>query len=60
MVKQIAIDLGTANTVVWLPGKGIVLNEPTVVAVSVEDNRVWRWETRLKACSAGRRGTLMP
>ena len=40
MVKQIAIDLGTANTVVWLPGKGIVLNEPTVVAVSVEDNRV--------------------
>lgn len=38
--KQIAIDLGTANTVVWLVGKGIVLNEPTVVAVSVEDNRV--------------------
>lgn len=40
MVKQIAIDLGTANTVVWLVGKGIVLNEPTVVAISVEDNRV--------------------
>ncbi len=40
MIKQIAIDLGTANTVVWVPGKGIVLNEPTVVAVSVEDNRV--------------------
>jgi len=38
--KQIAIDLGTANTVVWLVGKGIVLNEPTVVAVAVEDNRV--------------------
>jgi rod shape-determining protein MreB len=38
--KQIAIDLGTANTVVWEVGKGIVLNEPTVVAVSVEDNRV--------------------
>ncbi len=38
--KQIAIDLGTANTVVWLVGKGIVLNEPTVVAISVEDNRV--------------------
>lgn len=38
--KQIAIDLGTANTVVWLAGKGIVLNEPTVVALSIEDNRV--------------------
>ena len=40
LTKQIAIDLGTANTVVWLAGKGIVLNEPTVVAVGVEDNRV--------------------
>jgi len=40
MSKQIAIDLGTANTVVWLGGRGIVLNEPTVVAVAVEDNRV--------------------
>lgn len=40
MPKQIAIDLGTANTVVWLAGRGIVLNEPTVVAVSAEDNRV--------------------
>ncbi len=38
--KRIAIDLGTANSLVWLAGKGIVLNEPTVVAVSVEDNRV--------------------
>jgi len=40
LAKQIAIDLGTANTVVWLVGKGIVLNEPTVVAVGLEDNRV--------------------
>ncbi|HUV72441.1 MAG TPA: rod shape-determining protein [Clostridia bacterium] len=40
MGKQIAIDLGTANTVVWLAGRGIVLNEPTVVAVFLEDNRV--------------------
>lgn len=38
--KQIGIDLGTANSVVYLAGKGIVLNEPTVVAVSIEDNRV--------------------
>lgn len=38
--KRIGIDLGTANSLVWLAGQGIVLNEPTVVAVSVEDNRV--------------------
>ena len=38
--KRLGIDLGTANSVVWLAGKGIVLNEPTVVAVSIEDNRV--------------------
>ena len=38
--KRLGIDLGTANSLVWLAGKGIVLNEPTVVAVSVEDNRV--------------------
>lgn len=38
--KRIAIDLGTANTVVWLAGVGIVANEPTVVAISSDDNRV--------------------
>lgn len=38
--KKIGIDLGTANSIVWLEGEGIVLQEPTVVAISVEDNRV--------------------
>ncbi len=38
--KKIGIDLGTANTLVYLAGEGIVLNEPTVVAVTVENNRV--------------------
>src|SRR3982750_4339693 len=33
MSHDMAIDLGTANTVVYLRGKGIVLNEPSVVAV---------------------------
>lgn len=32
--------MGTANTLVFVPGKGIVLNEPSVVAVSEEDNKV--------------------
>lgn len=38
--KRIGIDLGTANSLVWLAGVGVVLNEPTVVAVTVDDNRV--------------------
>lgn len=38
--KKIGIDLGTANSLVYLAGEGIVLNEPSVVAVSTEDNRV--------------------
>lgn len=38
--KNIAIDLGTANTLVWVAGEGIVANEPTVVAISSEDNKV--------------------
>ena len=38
--KRIGIDLGTANSLVYLAGHGIVLNEPTVVAVSNDDNRV--------------------
>lgn len=40
LAKRIGIDLGTANCLVWVAGKGIVINEPTVVAVSVDDNRV--------------------
>jgi rod shape-determining protein MreB and related proteins len=38
--KRLGIDLGTANSLVYLAGKGIVLNEPTVVAVSIDDNKV--------------------
>ena len=38
--RKLGIDLGTANTLVYLPKKGVVLNEPSVVAVSEQDNRV--------------------
>lgn len=38
--KRIGIDLGTANSLVYLAGEGIVLNEPSVVAVTTDDNRV--------------------
>lgn len=38
--RKLGIDLGTANTLVFLPGKGIVLNEPSVVAVSEVDRKI--------------------
>jgi rod shape-determining protein MreB and related proteins len=38
--SKLGIDLGTANTLVHLPKKGIVINEPTVVAISIDDNKV--------------------
>ena len=39
-LRRIGIDLGTANTLVFVPKKGIIINEPTVVAISTVDNRV--------------------
>lgn len=38
--KDIAIDLGTANTLVYLKGKGIVIREPSVVAINTETDTV--------------------
>lgn len=40
MSKKIGIDLGTTNTVVFIPKKGIVINEPSVVAISILDNKI--------------------
>ena len=37
--RDMAVDLGTANTLVYVRGRGIVLNEPSVVAVDVKDGR---------------------
>ncbi len=39
-IRRIGIDLGTANTLVFIPKKGIVINEPSVVAVSPVENTV--------------------
>ncbi|TSC75998.1 MAG: Uncharacterized protein G01um101433_836, partial [Parcubacteria group bacterium Gr01-1014_33] len=39
-IRKIGIDLGTANTLVFVPKKGVVVNEPSVVAVSRDDNKV--------------------
>lgn len=37
---KLGIDLGTTTTLVYVPGKGVVLNEPSVVAVSEADNKI--------------------
>jgi rod shape-determining protein MreB len=38
--RQIGIDLGTVNVMVYLSGRGIVLREPSVVAISIRDNKI--------------------
>jgi rod shape-determining protein MreB and related proteins len=38
--QDIGIDLGTANTLVYLPGKGVIINEPSVVAMNQKTGRV--------------------
>jgi len=40
MSGDIAIDLGTANTLIWLKGRGIIINEPSIVARSVHDEKI--------------------
>ena len=38
--NDIGIDLGTANTLVYLRGQGIVINEPSVVAINQKTGRI--------------------
>lgn len=38
--KQIGVDLGTVNVLVWTRGKGIILQEPSVVAIAINDNKI--------------------
>lgn len=40
MIRKVAIDLGTTNVLVHVPKRGIVINEPSVVAISREDRRI--------------------
>jgi rod shape-determining protein MreB len=39
-IKRIGIDLGTTYTLIYVPKRGIVINEPSVVAVSVDDQKI--------------------
>ncbi|MGD8462391.1 MAG: rod shape-determining protein [Anaerolineae bacterium] len=40
LTKHIGVDLGTVNVLVWVRGKGIILNEPSVVAIALTDNKI--------------------
>ncbi len=40
MVRKIGIDLGTCNSLVFIPQKGVVLQEPSVVAVDLQENKI--------------------
>ena len=44
--KDMGIDLGTANTLVYVQGRGIVLQEPTVVAIEKETNNIFAVGTK--------------
>lgn len=46
--KKLGIDLGTTNILVYVPGKGIILDEPSVVAISIQDNKVLAIGTEAK------------
>ncbi len=60
--SDLAIDLGTANTLIYVRGKGIVLDEPSVVAIRQEGGPngkkvIQEVGSRPSRCWAARRGT---
>ena len=57
---DLAIDLGTANTLVSVRGKGIVIREPSVVAIDKNDERILAVGIEASACSAVRPATSWP
>ena len=52
--SAIAVDLGTANTLIYVKGEGIVLNEPSVVAIDRETKQIKGVGLEASACSAAR------
>ena len=49
--NDLSIDLGTANTLIYVRGRGIILNEPSVVAIrqgneSLVKNMWWLWAVK--------------
>ena len=58
--NDIGIDLGTANTLVFLRGQGIVLNEPSVVAIEVASKKILAVGTEAKEMVGRTPGEIMP
>ena len=52
--SEVGIDLGTANVLVYIKGKGIVLNEPSVVAINNDTDEILAVGKRQDRCSAER------
>jgi len=57
--KRVGIDLGTANTLVYLEGKGIILNEATVVAYSVYERKIMAVGEQAKEMLGRTPGTII-
>ena len=57
--RDIGIDLGTANTLVFMKGKGIIIREPSVVAVDTRDNSVKYVGTEAKNIIGRTPGTIV-
>ena len=55
MAKEIGVDLGTANVLIYVDGKGIILNEPSVVAIDTKTEKIWLLERKLTKWSVVRR-----
>ena len=58
--NDLAIDLGTANSLVFCKGRGIVVSEPSIVAVNQKTGRVEAVGAKPRTCSGGRRATSSP
>ena len=56
--SDLAVDLGTANTLVYVPGRGVVVNEPSIVAVHSSDRSVLAVGTKAKAMLGRTPGTI--
>ena len=46
LAKDIGIDLGTANVLIYIKGEGIVLNEPSVVAIDTDNKKAQKQVSR--------------
>ena len=58
--SDLAIDLGTANTCVYARGKGIVVNEPSIVAINKVNGKVEAVGATPRRCWAARPATSSP